>query len=213
MGSRRTATTDILGQRGKEAEDQDDSDGNEARDENRIVATAPRRTTIEPHQRGANEKLYNRRESGRTIGNLKVEHSDEHAEPAPDRPDHIITRSNGGTEADTARPGGSSHKNNSQTKSTHLGQKLRRSKLTCQHPGTTKRAPSHVDIARTPLNSRTEQSVVPPIDRHHSINHDRHAIATVDTSRIEVGDKSKAQPGAIRQAIEQKMRTAEGYEN
>jgi hypothetical protein len=73
--------------------------------------------------------------------------------------------------------------------------------------------PSYADIARTPPSSwPSNLSSLPTMDTTPSTITDT-PYCTVDISRVEEENKNKTQPGAIRQAIEQEMRTIEGHEN
>ena len=81
---------------------------------------------------------------------------------------------------------------------------------TCQHPNTTKRIPSYADVARTPPSSQPSNLMSLPSTNTTPSTMTDTLYYTVDTSRVEEEDKSKAQPGAMWQAIE---RTAEGHES
>lgn len=74
---------------------------------------------------------------------------------------------------------------------------------------TTSATPSYAQIARTPPESQPSN-----LRSLSSMNTTPTSMTdtlycTVDTSRVEEEDKSKAQPGAIRQAIEQELRKSE----
>lgn len=72
---------------------------------------------------------------------------------------------------------------------------------------------SYAEIARTPPDSvpsnvRTLSSIrTTPSTMTDTL------YCTVDTSRVGEEDRSKAQPGAVRRAIEEEIRTVEGQEN
>jgi uncharacterized protein YjiS (DUF1127 family) len=73
--------------------------------------------------------------------------------------------------------------------------------------------PSYVDVARTPptsqpSNVRTLSSMrTTPSSFTHTL------FCTIDTSRVSEEDKSKAQVGEVRQAIEEKVRTRGGQQS
>ena len=71
--------------------------------------------------------------------------------------------------------------------------------------------PSYADIARTPPSSQPSNLTSLPSLNTTSAMTDT-LYCTVDTSRVVEEDKSKTQPGTIRQAIEQEIRTTEGQQ-
>ena len=72
---------------------------------------------------------------------------------------------------------------------------------------------SYADIARQRSGGLPRNSWAPPSPNTTPPTTIDTLYCTVDTSRVEEDDKDKAQPGAIRQAIEKEVRKLEGREN
>jgi hypothetical protein len=72
---------------------------------------------------------------------------------------------------------------------------------------------SYADIARQPPGDLPRNTRAPPALNTTPPTTMDMLYCTVDTSRVEEDDKDKAQPGAIRQAIEKEVRKMEGHEN
>jgi hypothetical protein len=72
---------------------------------------------------------------------------------------------------------------------------------------------TYADIARQPPGSLPRNSRAPPSLNPTPPTTIDTLYCTVDTSRVGEDDKDKAQPGAIRQAIEREVRKMEGHEN
>ena len=72
---------------------------------------------------------------------------------------------------------------------------------------------SYADIARQPSSSQPSNLWTPSSPNTTPPTTIDTLYCTVDTSRVGEDDKGKAQPGAIRQAIEEEIRTAGGHAN
>jgi hypothetical protein len=74
-------------------------------------------------------------------------------------------------------------------------------------------SPSYAEIARTPPSSRPSNvRTLTSVGTTPSTMTDT-LYCTIDTSRVGEEERSKAQPGTIRKAIEEEIRTLEGQEN
>ena len=74
-------------------------------------------------------------------------------------------------------------------------------------------APSYADVARTPPSSQPSNLTSFPSRNTMPSTITDTLYCTVDTSRVEEENMNEAQPGVIRQAIENGMRTTEGHES
>jgi hypothetical protein len=74
-------------------------------------------------------------------------------------------------------------------------------------------SPSYAEIARTPPSSRPSNiQTLTSVGTTPSTMTDI-LYCTIDTSRVQEEERSKAQPGSIRKAIEEEIRTMEGQEH